>query len=681
MHRGAVARGCEQAIIPFSVARSSPSAAHCSPLRDRDATSGIDHHAEPLYLSLQQGEKVRVLRRECHHGTRRNDAPSYALTSVADGVALSLPRWCIAQREDGAIGLVPGSLLQRVPGVLFSPRNAAAVAVHHDCSQIPLSKQTCTPTRRGQHSASEASVNATFRAADVVIPTQATSEKRDSLGDHWPEEDGKVDHGGDRVAGTLQLQRRWQSTLHERLDSFGDIPPTSVPTDRGLCTTASAVPAPIAPRGTENASDMDDSGGCEQLRLMEEEARVRAELHWLTEEVVPRLQAVCTEEQARLEKWRQHPCCRSAADSSSPSGDSASSPNPLADLDREHKRVMGLLERAESLKAGLTRDVLGGAAREPQKSRLSTGSDLAVSSAGCEAGEASTSVVLGAGDLDRGSPGPLKEKDSRCDKATSQGPKAPASHIVGKLRLLVAEETETLDSYRSQRLALQQRLSQLMELMHEVAAEEASLKESETALHRLLGGRTSDLVVDVAWPRTLQGLTDEEEAALRASLHTFDKYTRKLQRITDDGQCGASTNDKSSSADASLSANVSTTSAAAATGAAERSRLSAGTSAAPPDRRLHSNGRASVCESESAVAAPASSRLEHLRKVMEKGDRKLAQLQAKLEAVQQFCDTYSPVAREIEEQLQLGERVLAAKKKYLAGLQVTERGEASTGGL
>ncbi|KAG5505098.1 hypothetical protein JIQ42_04284 [Leishmania sp. Namibia] len=669
MHQATSARGCEQAIIPFSVAHSSPSPAHCSPAWDRDATSGNKLHAEPLYLSLQKGEQVRVLRREYRHGMSPYGTSSYTLASAADGAVLSPPRWCIAQREDGTIGLVPGSLLQRVPGVLFSRRNASAVEVHCDRLQSPSSLETPTATRRGQRGASEVSEKSAVRGADVVRPTQTTSEKSDSLGNHVPDRDGKVDYRDVDVADALQLQRRRPSTLQERLDTFVDAPFTAILARKEPHATASAVSSPIAPCGAETAGGVDCSEKCEQLRLMQEEARMRAELHWLTDEVVPRLQAACTEEQAKLEKMQQDGCCRSAADFSSSSCGSESSLNPLAALEREQARVAGLLERAISLQAGLAREALVDAVREPQRSMPPNGSDLTVRNAGCEAREPSVSAALGPRNFDAGLPGPLKGSRASRGNVAAQGLKAPKSCVVEKLRLLVTEETETLDSYRAQRLALHQRMSRLAELMQDVAAEEASLKESETALHRLLGRQTCDLAVDFAWPRTLQGLTDEEEASLRASLHTFDKYTRKLQRIADEDQCGTSMNDTSSSVDMSLLLG------------APPASLGTTTCAASPDQRLHSNGRALTCERERTVAAPTSSRLEHLREVMEKGGRELAQLQAKLEAAQRFCDTYSPVAREIEEQLRLGERLLAAKKQYLTNLQVAESGDSLTSGF
>ncbi|KAG5483168.1 hypothetical protein CUR178_04743 [Leishmania enriettii] len=669
MHQATSARGCEQAIIPFSVAHSSPSPAHCSPAWERDATSGNKLHAESLYLSLQQGQQVRVLRRECRHGMSSYGTSSYTPASTADGAVLSPPRWCIAQREDGSIGLVPGSLLQRVPGALFSRRNAAPVEVHCDHLQGPSWSGTPTATRRGQRGASEASEESAARGADVVRPTQTTSKKSDSLGNHVPDGDGKVDYGDVDVADALQLQRRRPSTLQERLDTFGEAPLTAFLAGREPHATTSAVSSPIAPCGAETACGVDCSEKCEQLRLMQEEARMRAELHWLTDEVLPRLQAACTEEQAKLEKMQQDGCCRSAADSSSSSCGSERSLNPLEALEREQARVAGLLERARSLQAGLAREALVDAVREPQRSMPRNGSDLTVRNAGCEAGEPSVSAALGPRNIGAGLPGPLKGLCASSGNVAAQGLKAPGSCVVEKLRLLVTEEMETLDSYRAQRMALHQRLSRLAELMQDVAAEEASLKESETALHRLLGGQTCDLAVDFAWPRTLQGLTDEEEASLRASLHTFDKYTRKLQRIADEDQCGTSIKDTSSSVDA------------AATGAVECSRLGTTACAASPDQRLHSNGCSLTCERERTVAAPTSSRLEHLREVMEKGDCELAQLQAKLEAAQRFCDTYSPVAREIEEQLRLGERLLAAKKQYLKDFQVLESEDALASGF
>ncbi|CAJ1019585.1 hypothetical protein, conserved [Leishmania lindenbergi] len=665
MHRRATAHGFQQALIPFSVAHSSPPAAHCSSACESGAVGDEAFHAEPLYLSLQQGERVRVLQRECHHGTGPHGASSHMLVSAAGGAALSQPQWCIAEREDGAIGLVPGSLLQRVPGALFFARHGvAAVTAHRGGSPDPPSLKPSTATRRGHHRTVEASGRAPSRGFEVVRTTQTPSASSGSPGNDVSEKDDKVGYENTDVVDALQLQRRRQSSLQGRLNAACATPLTAMLTHKEPQTTTSTTSLPTAARGTETASDSDCSEEDEQLHLMKEEARVRAELRWLMDVVLPRLQAACTKAQARLEKLRQDERCANVVASTSSFSSSVDPPNPLAALDREHEGVAGLLERVEALQVELAREASAGAVSEPQRSQSLSGNVLTVSSPRCESGDSSAPAVFRSLDFDAAPPRPLKALHRCRDDVTANAPKAPDSHIVEKLRLLVIEEMETVGSYRSQKLALQQRLSRLAELMQEVASEEASLKESETALHRLLEEGTSEFAVDFAWPRTLQGLTDEEEVVLSSSVHILDKYTRKLQLIADDGQCSTSTNLMSSSVDVSPLAN------------APIASLDTATCAATPDRQTHSNSRAAMSEGSSTVTTPTPSRVDHLRQVMERGGRELAQLQTKLKAAQRFCDTYGPIAQEIDEQLRRGERILAEKKKYLAALQAAESGEA-----
>ncbi|GET87075.1 hypothetical protein, unknown function [Leishmania tarentolae] len=646
MHQHMKARGLEQAVISFSVAHSSLSTAYHSPVCASDAVDDDELHAEPLYLSLQQGEQVRVLRRECHHGRGPHGAPSHVLAATDGGAVLSQPKWCIAQREDGAIGLVPGSLLRRVSGVLSSAQpGLETVSMHSDRLQDPSSLKTPAATH---HSTLEAIEKATLRGAAVLRPTQTTKTKAESRSRDMVDED-------DKAADALQLQERWHPIQKNHLNAFCDGASEILSAHRESHSTDTIIASPLAARGAEMASDNNYSEKDEKRRIIEEEARVRAELHWLTDDLAPRLQVACTEAQAKLAKLQLDGRRTNAVGSSASSRGSADSPNPLEALDREYEQVTGLLEKVEALQNELGREASSDAVGEPQKSQPSSGRDATASSARCEVGESS----------------------ARHD-VTAQGLKAPDSYMVEKLRLLMAEEIETVNSYRSQKLVLQQRLSRLAELIQEVAAEEASLKESETALHELLGGQTSENVVDVAWPRALQGLTDEESAVLSASVHMFDKYTRKLQLLTDDRHCNSPTNAPSSSAEVSLLANSPTASAAtAATRGTERNGVTTSTYAETPNRPTHSTGRASSLSHEkSTVATPISSRVEHLRQVLEKGDRDLAQLQEKLKAAAEFCDTYGPIARELEEQLKRGERILAEKKKYLADLQAAGNREA-----
>ncbi|CAG9571234.1 hypothetical protein LMJF_14_0500 [Leishmania major strain Friedlin] len=543
--------------------------------------------------------------------------------------------------------------------------------MHSDHLQGPSSLKALTTTRHSHHGTLEASEKATLCGAEVVRPTQTPSAKSRSRSRDLADED-------DEVAHALPLQGRRHSSLQERLNAFCDASSAIMWTDGEPHTTGTATASPLAARVTETASDRNCSEKDEKRRLMKEEARVRAELHWLTDDLAPRLRVACTEVQVQLEKLQQDERHVNAVRSSASSCRSPDSPHLLATIDREHERVAGLLERVEVLQAELEREASADAVGEPQKSQPSNGHDVTASSTRCELGESSPPAAFRARSIDAGPPGPLEARHSRHDDVATQGLQSPDLCMVEKLRLLVAEELETVDSYRSQKLALQQRLSRLAELIEDVAAEEASLKKSETALHELLDGRTSEPVVDFAWPRTLQGLTDEEDAALRASVHMFDKYQRKLQLITDGGQCSASANVPSSSADMSLLANSSAaaSSPTAAAGATERSGLRTATCAATPNRRTHSNGGASICSESSAVATPTSSRVEHLRQVLRTGDRELAQLQAKLKAAQEYCDTYGPIARELDAQLQRGERILAERTKYLADLQAAESGEA-----
>ncbi|TPP46235.1 hypothetical protein CGC21_4670 [Leishmania donovani] len=594
------------------------------------------------------------------------------LAAAAGGAALSQPQWCIAQGEDGAIGLVPGSLLRRVPGALFSARlDPAAVAMRSDRLHGSSSLKTPTATRHGHHGTLEAIEKATLRGAEVVRPTQTASAKSGPRSRDMVDED-------DEVAHALPLQGRRQSSLQERLSAFCDASSAIISTHGEPHTTDTAIASPRAARVTETASDRNCSEKDEKRRLMKEEARVRAELHWLTDDLAPRLQVACTEAQVELEKLQQDGRHANAVGSCASSCRSPDSPNLLAAVDREHERVAGLLEKVEALQTELEHEASADAVGEPQKSQPSNGHDFTAISSRCELGESSAPAVFRARSTDADPPRPLEPRRSSHDDAATQGLQASDLYMVEKLRLLVAEEMETVDSYRSQKLALQQRLSRLAELIEEVAAEEASLKKSETALHELLDGRTSEPVVDFAWPRTLQGLTDEEDAALSASVHMFDKYKRKLQLITGGIQCCSSTNAPNSSADMSLLADSSAavSSATAAAGATERSGLSTTTCAETLNRRTHSNGCASMCGESSAAATHTSSHVEHLRQVLKTGDRELAQLQAKLKAAQEYCDTYGPIARELDAQLQRGERILAERKKYLADLQAAESGEA-----
>ncbi|KAG5509385.1 hypothetical protein JKF63_06695 [Porcisia hertigi] len=265
--------------------------------------------------------------------------------------------------------------------------------------------------------------------------------------------------------------------------------------------------------------------------------------------------------------------------------------SPLEALDREHEHVKGLLEEVGKLQAELAREASADGFGEPGRSPPFNGSDS-------------------------------------------------DSHMVQKLRLLVKEERETVDSYRSQKLALEQRLSRLAELMHEAAAEEASLKDSETALLELLGGQASEHAVDFSWPRTLKGLTAEEEAALCGFLQTFDKYTRKLQLLTGHSQHATSPTSRS----------------------VEMRQL-----ADTPTVSFTSVANVSGLDTV-ASTTPTPLRIKHLREVMDKGNSELARLQVKLKAAQEFCQTYGPIAREIDAQLRCGEGILAEKRKYLEDL-------------
>ncbi|KAK7197512.1 hypothetical protein NESM_000701000 [Novymonas esmeraldas] len=612
MDRRRSSRGCEQSVIPFSIAVPSPSAAHSSSPRICDVRAAEPLEDAALYLALRQGERVRVLRRENRHGATTSP-PLHALRRTDDGAIVSQPSWCIAQREDGAVGLVPGSLLLRVPGARFALRQEGDAATRH-------SDPSCGV------------------ASSSSMPPEADSYTGEA-------ENGDDDDDGDDATDALQLQRRRQSSLQDRLEAFHraafDAPPTAV---KPLSSTPHpSPPAPPCSAGAEQS--LSESEREEHRKLAQQAAQVRAELRWLLSDVVPRLQDAHTRAEGTA----------MSDDHRSPAADTP----PTATLraaeahTRELEGVAQLLHRAEALHAELgrlatTRTVSMPDSSPPPPLASSSSTDGAASMLNARdvnvASSSSTTTVTAA----------VSVKGTTATDSAAKAPSTAATdrHAMSTLRRLVKEERETVGLYQSQTETLRQRLTQLAALMSEAAVETASLSESETALHCLLGTSSDSMrAAEVDWPRTLPGLTAEEEEALSASLRVYDKYTRKLRLLADGGKCGHAV---SSSVEHSVLTNTSINSSACAV--------------TPIQSACVTDGTPSTNNGSDTTATPTPTRVEHLRHVKEKGDRELAQLQTKLEDVQRFCDTYGPIAHEIDEQMRRGERLLRERQLALKQL-------------
>ncbi|KPA77216.1 hypothetical protein ABB37_07124 [Leptomonas pyrrhocoris] len=614
---------CDQAVFPFSVAAvPSSSPAGASPNTVDDAHLRNDEAR--LYLALKRDERVRVLQRD-----RQSHYDSYA----------ALAQWCIAQREDGAVGLVPVSLLHRVPGAAFTLRSTSPAA-------------TATGQQQGGVSS--------LQRRDVRALETKSLLPQDT--------DGEAD-----VEDEVLLRRRRQTSLQDRVQALqSSSRPVKLLLQENLRTTATGATTPSSPSSSScghvrrpahrNATTYPPAEGAkdedvERAQLTDEAAHMSAELLWLQSDVLPRLSAACEAAQVKLLTEEKEERMRTT---DSPSR-SWTAPNAECGIaaEQQRQRVAEQLTVAHALRAWLERKAAHSSDRD------SSGDDEnGVLFAADAHTHADTVKVLSSRDLNRPSGGDSDKRESTCFPDDN---KNHVAYRVDHLCRLVEEERETMRSYRDQTRELRQRLASLHQLSSDLAAEEAALQPSELALKIVVAAQAgnADPSAD-PWPRTLPGLTEEEDEALRSSVAMRDKYARKLQAI--DPTCFRGPTTAANSLDLS-DINGGLVSARSLTTSTEEKNLFSRLLDTP---ERPANAPATDTATGAGVNTPLSygsaQVVERLRLVLAKGDGEYAQLQAKLNTLQEFCDTYGPTAREIDAQLQRGRHILAKKRNHLAQL-------------
>ncbi|KPI82770.1 hypothetical protein ABL78_8218 [Leptomonas seymouri] len=644
MPRKTAVRGCDQAVFPFSVSASPSALSPDTSAPSTDRTSHVHDDVARFCLSLRQDERVRVLQRDrqVHHGMHTNSSISM------------LEQWCIAQREDGAVGLVPSSLLHRVPGVSFTLRRPSPTTAEQRRQQSPP-----TTVRRDP----ESGVSAVISPYPSKQRVGALELRRLRQHDSDEEED---------VEDMVQLQRRRagvQARVQTLQSPSRDVKPLLGETLKKSAATPlsdSSDAHARQPTHMNKSVPPDPDGGnedVERLQLMDEAARMSAELRWLRRDVVPRLLTACTAAQgagktAEEDMKTPQPSSSSAAAAASPSTrvTRRGVTEEEKEMAAEQQRLAEQLEVARALKAWLGRQA---AQPSDNDSNNEEDADLlrlanAMQHSGMMKPFSSRDMNLPSGN------GTGKEGDAPyCTETTMRC----NSHRSGQLCRLVREESETMHCYREQQRSLQQRLSSLNQLTSELTAEERVLGMSEMALKIVMAARTENVDSTAApWPRSLPGLTDEEEAALCASVAMYEKYARKLQALGPLDESGFNANNADlRDVKGSLAGTQS------ATPCTDKSILSS--LQATPERGP--NTRAADALAGVGATSPSASPakvVENLRQVLEKGDHEYLQLQTKLKALQEFCSTYGPAAHDIEVQLQRGQRILAEKRNYLVQL-------------
>ena len=631
LHKAAI-QGCDQAIFPFSVA---------APSSVSEETNNAGHDLAPLCLTLQQDERVRVLQRDRQHNRHHRHG-----SGGDDPSNVVLTQWCIAQREDGAVGLVPVSVLHRVPGARFLHRGVA--------SSTPRGSRHCDP-------------EVDKSTIQIACGDEQRAMKRHGLG-QCETSSSSSEEDDDAVEDAMELQKRRKTSLKDRLRALTSPGTCVTPLHRdrsSACAAATSSPSPTQARSSKHRSrsvspsveavvKTEDDEECAQL--MDEAARTSAEVEWLSRTVVARLCEACEAVQREVAEAE-----REATGQNDEVPARTLSNVTCAAIRREEKDVAteeeahlaAQMKVAIALKAWLDRRADSDEAEAADDKFFpplseSSDADLAGLFSSCDINCASSA----------------KNKTHNTDDGRRLGGSAPQqdSYRIDQLRHVVQEESETIECYRDQRCKLQQRLASLEELTQELAAEGTALATSETALQAIVAAQAQSHDNSVApWPRTLPGLTEEEEAALCSSVAMCDKYTRKLKALDPTFQSRLSSSlDLSEIGGGQASARSITT-------AADKGVPS--TPPTTPDRR-HAAQAADTAASPGRTTSPSDAArvVEHLRQVLDTGDRKCAQLQAKLQALQDFCVAYGPAAREIEEQLQRGQHILAEKRNFLAQL-------------
>lgn len=213
----------------------------------------------------------------------------------------------------------------------------------------------------------------------------------------------------------------------------------------------------------------------------------------------------------------------------------------------------------------------------------------------------------------------------------------------GGLAATLAADLETLEAYAGQRAALAGRLAVAEGWTARLREESAALRASERALATLVG--PDDYTIDAdtegggdsdaggpprlrarmregfAWPPTLAGLTPEEEAAVDNYVRLADKYAEKRARVV----------------------------------AAVRESLGGGAG----------DGEAEEEEAlRQRVREANRARVQELRARVDDGCEQLIRVRGELAHVRELVARYQPVAARIEEQIEIGNRVLAQKREY-----------------
>lgn len=124
----------------------------------------------------------------------------------------------------------------------------------------------------------------------------------------------------------------------------------------------------------------------------------------------------------------------------------------------------------------------------------------------------------------------LTAPDSDCpvqDRVLT-GVELPPTWPVNAITECLWAEYDTLASYNRQHAQLRSRLAKRRDLLAQLEAESTALRTSEEALKRISEAPPDD---GFPWPRELDGATGEEAAALGTYVCLFDKYTAKRAKI------------------------------------------------------------------------------------------------------------------------------------------------------
>lgn len=514
-----------------------------------------------LFLSAELNERVRVLQR--HDAT--SAPPSTA--AVASGPSSIGPArtWCIAQREDGELGLIPSVLLQKTPGPPFSLFQVATAQ-----------QQKRTATTRHFDPLLDTSMTPVLTEKDIN-ETAAGRPKQ------WYRVTGPVSSVS---PGELGEQH---------------------------CFLSLDTPQPL----DEPSTGGDGEETC--LQLGQEAAEMEADIGWLSQCVLPQVREAI--------EMKKHPAAPPITHQQVTTTAAAAS---ISTLEERSRQLKSLATIAEQLLQWLHGDS-GIAASCGSDAEGDLLQDLAAAIDGMElkSGTSPSSMASNTRDAPRGG------EVAAHYLSTSVGVSPPLSMTTKRLYALIAEERETHQWYILQEKELQKRRRSMQLLRRQLSDESATLSVSEVAIapyreqiKRWLNQKNVAEATDAVerWPCHVDGLTEEEDATLRAHLHTVEKYRRKLLKQR------------------------------------------RGSSRASSQTRAETHPSTDGQKTAASVSTSGQQRIEYLRGILKEGCAEESALQRRIDTARLFVAANTPVALEIDEQIARGRRILQEKESYLQSL-------------